>query len=180
MANLRRTHRGGTFLRGGKSVRETMWIGITEASNVIAAANTAIVSSSLSAAALALRPFTVVRTRGVLHLISDQLAATEFQGVVFALAVVSDQARAIGVTAVPTGVVDRGSDLFFVYEELINTIDFGDATGFQSSAGIFKDFDSKAMRKVNDDQDIVVTKETYSIGGGVSFTSAGRMLIKLH
>ena len=160
--------------------RQSVWIGIAEASNTIATSSTAVLSSSLNAAALALRPFTVVRTRGILGINSDQNAASEFQMYAFGLAVVSDQAVAIGVTAVPTPNTDRGSDLFFVYEEMVGRIEVQSAVGFAETIVTVHRFDSKAMRKVNDDQDIVIVKETSSISNGVFALSAGRMLLKLH
>ena len=48
---------------------------------------------------------------------SDQSAATELFIGNLGLAVVSDQATAVGVTAVPTPATDRGSDLWFLIEE---------------------------------------------------------------
>ncbi len=179
MAFINRSRKSGFVLRGGGPRRETVWIGITEAQNTIVAASTALISSSLNAAALALRPFTVVRTRGILSIDSDQIAASERTGYAFALAVVSDQAAAIGVSAVPTPITDRGSDLFFVYEEMFGHFERGDNTGFQVNEQVYR-FDSKAMRKVNEDQDVVITKETSSVSMGVVATSAGRLLIKLH
>ena len=180
MAFINRSRKSGFVLRSGGTRRETMWIGIAEASNTIATSSTATLSSSLNAAALALRPFTVVRTRGVLLTHSDQAAATEQQFLGFAMAVVSDQAVAIGVSAIPTPITDRGSDLFFLYEEQLEHLEILSAVGFMSNAGRFKEFDSKAMRKVNDDQDVVIVKETSSISNGLINVSGGRMLIKLH
>ena len=78
----------------------------------ITTVGTSVVQTSLNAGALALRPFTMVRVRGVIRLETDQLTTTEFQEIAFGLAVVSDQAVAVGVTAVPSPVSDNGSDLW--------------------------------------------------------------------
>ena len=51
--------------------------------------------------ALALRPFTILRTRMLIGLKSDQGAATEQQIVSYGKIVVSDDAAAVGLTAFP-------------------------------------------------------------------------------
>ena len=54
----------------------------------------------------------------------------------------------------------------------------GDATGFVEPAGQSVSIDSKAMRKVNDGEDLVLTFETG--GAGMQFILGGRLLIKEH
>jgi len=44
----------------------------------------------------------------------------------------------------------------------------------------WKDFDSRAMRKVEDGQDIALVAESGGASVGVNFTKSGRFLIKLH
>ncbi len=180
MANLRVGSRSGFHVRGGKSVRETSWISIDRVAATLATANAAALLGTLNAAALLLRPFTVVRSRGIFHLESDQTAASEIVHIAIGLAVVLDQAAAIGVTAVPTPATDRASDLFYMYEEGIMSFVLGDSTGFVEPGGVLLSFDSKAMRKVNDDQDIALVAETETASGGGIIRLAGRMLIKLH
>jgi len=136
--------------------------------------------ASLNAAALALTPFTIIRTRMNIHVISDQAAANELQFGAVGAAVVSLQASAIGVTAVPTPVTDMGSDLFFVHQ---NYVGAGFGTGVAAPGrieGQFLTVDSKAMRKVNDDQDLVLVTEFDSEGGGQIVSVAARFLLKLH
>ena len=169
-----------TFLRGGRQVRETMWFAWTTSRNVLAAADTATLSHSLNAAALAMRPFTIVRTRGFWLISSDQTGATEDYGASMAFAVVSEQASTIGVTAIPTPIADRGSDLFFVYEMGFGVVENDSSVGFDEMGRAWH-YDSKAMRKVNDDQDIIVTIESESLNdGGMQVINGARMLIKLH
>ena len=69
----------------------------------------------LNAAALALRPFTVVRTRANLIIRSDQQAASELFEVAYGETVVSEQASAAGVVSVPTPVTEDASD-WHVYD----------------------------------------------------------------
>ncbi len=110
---------------------------------------------------------------------TDQNAASEVYHGSLAMAVVSEQAAAIGVTAVPTPGTDRDSDLFFLYEEQMGEFTLGDATGFIEEH-LTKEFDSKAMRKVNNDQQIAIVAESETGGNGIIMRVAGRMLIKLH
>ena len=168
------------IFRAGRAVRETVWLGLDTSVATITAASSAVLLNSLNAAALALRPFTVIRSRGYLTIESDQSAASEFYHVAYGLAIVSDQATAIGVTAVPTPETDRGSDLFFMYEELAGIFEFGDATGFQSPALATHRFDSKAMRKVDVGQDLIFVAETSTQSNGCVIRQAGRVLVKLH
>jgi len=172
--------RNRTFVRGGRARRETLWIAGLFGRDTLASASTAVLAASLNAASLALRPFTIVRVRGVLRLMSDQDAITEDQVAAYGMAVVSDQSAAIGVTAVPTPAADMGSDLWFVYEALINRVFFRSDTGVSTDPGTFVQFDSKAMRKVNNDQDVVVMKESDAISDGCILSDQFRMLVKLH
>ena len=136
---------------------------------------------SLNAAALALRPFTVVRTRFLVDITTDNISGDERQVGGMGIAVVSDQAVAIGVTAIPTPITDMGSDLWFVHQLMYNRHEFITGAGFQSRANREYEIDSKAMRKVDIGQNLVVVVE---LAGGVSdgFTSVvgGRMLVKVN
>ena len=173
-------NRSGRIFRGGRQVRETRWLDLTPTSVALGAASTASLLFSLTTEELALRPFTVVRTRGVFHCVSDQEGADELEAVSVGFAVVSDQAIAIGVTAVPTPETDRSSDLWYVYESIINRFQFVSGAGFETNAGQTHPFDSKAMRKVEDGQDVAVVVETAATSSGAIVTLGARMLIKLH
>jgi len=177
MANIRTAGRSGFIRRDGGRRRETLWIQGAWTENNVAGGG-ALLLGVLSAAALALRPFTVVRTRGMLLVNSDQTAATERQLGAYGFAVVSEQAAAIGVTAVPTPVTDQDSDLFFVYESFARMQNVASAIGI--SEYMPQTFDSKAMRKVEDGSTIVDVMELSSLSDGVTFQVAFRQLIKLH
>jgi len=180
MPNVHTRSKSGFITRSGVRRRETLWFGIQATANTIAGSNTAVLFAGLSATLLALRPFTVVRTRAILTCTSDQTANSENAQVGLGVCVVSDQALAIGVTAVPTPFTDVGSDLFFVYETLESRMLVSSAVGIMAPASVRKDIDSKAMRKVEEGQDIAFTLETSVVSEGVSAMKAGRMLIKLH
>ena len=162
-----------------RSGRKTFWFAGLHQRTTLAAASTAAIVSSLNAAALALRPFTIVRTRGYMSLVSDIQSAVENQSASYGGIVVSDQAVAIGVTAVPTPTTDSQSDWFF-YEALNDKLQFITGVGFQSRSLVRQLIDSKAMRKVEEGQDVITVAETSAISDGAVVGSFTRILIKLH
>ncbi len=157
--------------------RKTAWLQFAFATTVIPASSDVLLFT-LNAAALALRPFTIVRTRGFMQVHSDQAAVTEEYGVSMGLAIVSDQASAIGITAVPSPVSDMGSDLFFLFETLGGRIEFLSSVGL-TEVGMMRDIDSKAMRKVAIGQDLAVVASATGAVGNRLYTGF-RMLVKLH
>jgi len=177
VANNRTARR--SFGRRAGIRRETLWLGGVTVRSTVATASTSLIHTSLNAAALALTPFTVVRVRGVLRLESDQLVATEFNEMAFGHAIVSEQAVAIGVTAVPTPVTDDNSDLWFVYEAMFNDIKVSSAIGILTQ-GVERIVDSRAMRKVEEGEDLIGVVETGATSAGVVMTTYTRALIKLH
>ncbi len=164
---------------GGVRRREMLWIPTPPLVSTIALGSKQF-HAQLNAAALALRPFTVVRTRGYMFLKSDQAANTENQFITFGVIVVTDVASGIGVTAIPGPVTDPESD-FFVYESLAAAIQVVSAASV-FSIGVGKELDSRSMRKVDNGDDIVLMSETPATGisEGVEFRLTQRMLVKLH
>ncbi len=179
MAHVRTAGRSGFVFRGGRRVRETSWFPLQTGQTTIVAGSTATLIASLNAVALALRPFTIVRTRGHLFLRSDQEAADESYDVSYGMGIVTDQAVAIGVTAIPTPFTDMDSQQWFVYEELAGHVGFSSAVGIRDY-GHGKDFDSKAMRKVEAGQDLIVVAETSAVSNGIVLLDQARILVKLH
>ena len=172
------------FVRGASAIRQsrlTQWLELQPIRATLVAGGGTILFS-LTTEEKALRPFTVVRTRIQCEIISDQVAASESQVGALGVAVVSDQAEAIGVTAVPTPITDMASDLWMVHQILYNDFVLADGTGFQDDGGYQYEIDSKAMRKVQDGEDLVVVGELSSASstGGFLLTVGGRILVKLH
>ncbi len=170
------------FRRGAAAIsakRQTSWFELQPQRNSFSSAGGTILFS-LTAAELALRPFTVVRTRLLVSIESDQLIADEIQIGALGLAVVSDQANAVGVTAVPTPITDMASDLWFVHQLMYNSLGFATAVGFNPKMNTEYVIDSKAMRKVDIGQEIVVVGELSAAGQGFTLTTGGRILIKVN
>jgi len=166
------------FVRGAAAIsnrRQTTWFQYSPAIATMTAPGGTLFFS-LNAAALALRPFTVVRSHFHIGLRSDQAAAIEEQIAGVGLAVVSDEAVAVGVTAVPTPITEMGSDLWFVHQLIYasesRVVD-------KTREGQYISIDSKAMRKVGVGQDIVLVVEMSAAStGGMVITVGGRQLIK--
>ena len=161
-----------------RSRRETSWIGIAASTTTLDTGVAALVSS-LNAAALALRPFTIVRTYLSIFYGTDNIANESRLGGV-GMAVVSDQASAVGVTAVPTPMTELGSDLWYLHQVCLGRTVFSTAAAFDAVGGVQYHIDSKAMRKVNNDQDLILVAESDATQSGAIFNMAGRFLIKEH
>jgi len=73
---------------------------------------------------------------------------------------------------------DSKSDLWFIHQYLVNDFTFVSSVGFDAAGGNRYTIDSKAMRKVNEDQDVVLVGEFSSTGSGFTLMVAGRLLIK--
>ena len=176
MARPRTARRG--FVRPPK--KTVIWIGAGVGLTTLAGSTKQLVSS-LSAGALLLRPFTIMRTRMILCFSSDQDIATETPHGAFGRIVVTDTAAGIGVTAVPdpspvTG--DPDAD-WFVHQPLCDKVNSQNAGFFGVAAFVQFVVDSKAMRKVGERDDIVSMTKMDTAQGAL-LVSSGRMLIQLH
>ena len=164
------------------SRRQTSWLDVVPTSTTVSGAGGTLLVS-LTTAEKAKRPFTIIRTHLVAQLVSDQGIATEQYGGAIGFAVVSDQAEAIGITALPKPVADNDSNLWFVHQWMMGFFDFGTAASFIEQTGQGQNYviDSKAMRKVEDGQDVVLVHELSTVlGDGQIIRVAGRLLIKEH
>ena len=141
----------------------------------VALAGSAFTFTSLNAAGLAKRPFTITRTVGLLSIQSDQNAAAEFPFGAMGMMVVSDKAVATGATAIPDPITEQASDMWFMYQA------FSAEGTISSNAGrpiMQFPFDSRAQRKVQQGEDVVVVWANGSVDG-LNFVSNFRQLVKL-
>ena len=160
--------------------RTKMWIGAGVGSTTVAGAVKALVST-LTAGALLLRPFTILRTRQLILLTSDQEAVDETVICSYGKIIVTDTAAALGITALPnpSGISGDPEADWFVWQAMSVQFRFASGVGFDANAGEHFVIDSKAMRKVGPDDDVatLIDNETTS---GLNITTNGRMLIQLH
>ena len=160
------------------SVRQNVWLFISIPEVAVPAASV-LFAGSFFAAALALRPFTIIRTHMLATWGSDQATADEdSQGAVGSV-VVQDQAIAVGVTALPSPVTDADAP-YFLWQPMAQRFEFVSAVGVQSRSRWQYEIDSKAMRKVGNNEDVAIMVENVDATSGANFSAIGRQLIKLH
>jgi len=150
------------FRRG--SVRATDWaFAFVSTGFVNVGANTKTLLFALSSAVLStLTPFTIIRTRGYFAVASDQQAATENQLGAIGVVLVNDTARALGVTGIPGPATDALWDAWFVHDFFGQRYNVGSNIGFDAQVATRHVIDSKAMRKVESDEGMVLMIENNS------------------
>ena len=163
-----------------RSGRKTFWFAGQFNETNLAGASSAVLVTSLNAAALSLRPFTVIRTRGVWGAFSDQIGTDESQVVSYGSIVVSDEAVAVGISAV-SNPVEQSSSPWIHYSTTIQRLQFESAIGFSGNHIPWNmEIDSKSMRKVEEGQDLITVIQNASFGDGAEVTTFVKVLIKLH
>ncbi len=105
---------------------------------------------------------TVTRVRGLIQFQSDQGIAAEFQLGAVGMIVVSSDALAVGITALPSPGNDITNDGWFVWVPLLNTVGAADAS---ANPGYRIVVDSKAQRIVHEGSVIVVVAENFGASG---------------
>ncbi len=168
----------GRFIRPAPKTR--VWIGTGVGSTTVVASAIQVVGS-LNAAALLLRPFTILRTRMIVLWESDQSTSSERPQGDLGLIVVTDTATSIGSTAIPDpSSVDGDANAdWFVHQPMVVSHLLKTAVGYTSPTGQHYTVDSKAMRKVGPQDDIaIMVSETGGVGA--ILVTRGRMLIQLH
>ena len=163
------------YVRTSGKARKSLWVHQSFVNTTFTAVGGTIITTA-NAALLALRPFTIVRQYYELMLVSDQEAAVEKHGIAFGVEVVSDEAEAIGVTAVPTPETEAGSDFW-----MLHTYMFGEESRLTDKALPARHLkvESKAMRIVEGGSTWITVGEFVNVGGGSILSMAGRALIKV-
>jgi len=159
-----------------------MWIGMGVGLTTIVASTEQLIGS-LSAGAQLLRPFTILRSRLLISYESDQLAASERSFGTYGEIVVTDRAVSVGTTAIPDPSATDGNPEadWFLFQTCYSSFRFATSAAFNSGDGASHQYvvDSKAMRKVGPDDDIV--SKFSEVGGfGAVLGTFGRRLIQLH
>ena len=169
-------HQRTRLIRRGTR-RATFWAGsaIDTAPSAVAAATTIHDQTLIGTD----DPETVVRTRGIFTVETDQTTAAEFPFGAIGMAVVNNQAVSVGPTAFPSPYTDSDSDLWFLHQFWAAPVRIGtDATGIYRAA-YQVEFDSKAMRRLTGDESIVVVVENGSAANGAQYNLSFRMLLKV-
>jgi len=161
------------FVRGAK--RKSQWV---------ASADQGVVSLTSGASQIlqsnaTLGTTTIIRTRGLISVAPSAVTADiDIQGA-FGMGIVSDQAFAAGAGSIPGPWTDQDWGGWFLWIPFFNALEVGAAP---SSVELYMPnsvfhFDSKAMRKVEINETVVVMIESQA--GAAQVVSPFRMLVKL-
>ena len=131
---------------------------------------------ALDSAFTTLGPVTIVRVRGQLSVETDQVAGVERPFGAVGFCIVSDEAFAIGVTAMPKPYIDAESDLWVMHEFWAAPMNFGTAVGF-AKVDFNLRIDSKGMRKFSEDQTLVLMMENAHSAAGCRYRLDLRILV---
>ncbi len=122
---------------------------------------------------------TIVRVRGLLSVQPDAYSVDlNVQGAL-GMGIVSDQAFAAGAASIPGPWSEPDWGGWFVWQAWASRLEFLSAVGVLFSDASERTYmiDSKAMRKVEPNETVVVMAESQA--GGVNIHSPFRMLVKL-
>ena len=163
--------------------RETTWVGgiQTAFADAAVAASASVLISSIDTriGAAPEAPFTIIRVRGLLQVVTDQVIATEEPHGAYGICVVNGEAFDTGVAAVPTPFTESFDDRWLYHTYWASSMKFASSTGIPF-LGSHTTIDSKAMRKVDIGDVIVTVIENGSSQHGARFISNKRTLVKLH
>jgi len=162
---LRATHGGHRRLNE--------WVGPPEQGFISVATGGSTIISTLNIE----EAVTIVRTRGMVSVFPAVFSADLNVVGAFGCGIVSAEALAIGITAVPTPYSDADWPGWFVWESFAFRFEFGSgAEGFMP-ASLQIPIDSKGMRKIGSNEAFVCVAESQE--GAFSIADTTRQLIKL-
>ena len=164
--------------------RQTLWGGsVPQTSQTSLAAATKQLFATFSVTTLETFtgvPATMIRNRGVLSIQSDQEAGDEAVHGAIGMAIVQGQAAAAGVASIPGPVTDSDWDGWALWMPFVHSLSFLTAASANQPAQSVFHYDSKAMRKINDNEAVVFVIENENAAFGLLFNWVGRTLFKLH
>ncbi len=172
--------RGNTSIRRIGSKRSTDWlIAFTSSAYIAVPANSSVLLGSIASAVLLdTTPFTVIRTRGIVSFSSDQIAANEEQLGGVGLAFTTERARAAGIASLPVPVTSINDDSFFWLQFHGGNFRISSAVGVNPDMATNYEIDSKAMRKVESNDALVLVAENNHATNGFQVAVFIRILIK--
>ena len=168
-------------VRGSAPKRFTTWGAVQSTEFVVMPASSKIFVASFSAAGLAnLARSTLIRVRGLITIRSDQQVAIEEASGAFGVAVVTETARALGVTALPDPVADAAGDYWQTWQAwtappLMGAV----ASGSPSPSQMQYVIDSKGQRKLADLDAIVLMASNIHATHGAEIALQLRFLFLL-
>ena len=167
-------HRRRTFPAGAR--RKTTWVGPADQGFVVVAANTQVIISSFTPGTQGLPQPTVIRSRGIVSVVFDDLTADRTVVGAWGIGVVSQEAFIAGQAAIPGPWSEAGWDGWLAWGTFGNALEFVTGTGSLLSSTT-EVVDSKGMRKVTDGEVIVLMAESEATAFRIAMNI--RMLLKL-
>jgi len=155
--------------------RKTTWIGPADQPFVTVPSSGKLLVASFDPAANGLVSPTVVRTRGQVAVASLGNATNDLVGA-YGMCIVTDRAFAAGVGSIPGPFTDSGWDGWFVWRSFSLSLVQATGTGFIISSQV-QEIDSKAMRKITNDETMVLVAEAQ--GNTYEISMPLRTLMKL-
>ena len=152
------------------------WIGQADQGYVAVGAGASSIVASFDPGAAAMVKPTIVRSRGVLSVRSASSAADVSVVGAFGMCVVSDQVFTAGAASVPGPWTDGDWDGWFVWQAFSLSLEVTTDISRIINDRIFE-IDSKAMRKVNENETILLVVESQAVAIEVSVPI--RVLLKL-
>ncbi len=166
--------RGRQFGRTQK--RQSTWIGQADQDVIAVGSGSSVIISSFSPSGAGLLHPTIARTRGIVYVAPQSFAADLGPGGAYGVCIVSDEAFAAGATSIPRPFTDSNWGGWFVWRSFRHQLEFGDNSGKMQWQGS-TEVDSKAMRKVGDNETIVMMAESQT--GAINVAMHLRMLMLL-
>jgi len=125
-------------------------------------------------------PATIIRERGEFYVRSDQVATNEFFEGAVGFAKVTELAAAAGAASIPGPITDAAWDGWYAWAAIQGEFSFLTAVGYGPNGGYRIVIDSKAMRKFERTESLVIMAENASATTGFTLAYKGRTLFKLH
>jgi len=166
---------GRGFPSGGHK-RQVTWVGPADQFTVNVSSGASGINQSFDPAAAGMVKPTIVRVRGLLLVKLQAYTTDQDVNGAFGMCVVSDEAFAAGAASIPRPFDDAGWDGWFVWQPFSFRYEFHSATG-DIIGSVGWDIDSKAMRKVTDNETVVCMVESQS--GAFAASVNTRVLFKL-
>ncbi len=163
----------------GGPKRQVTWIGPADQGVVAVASGASAILAFFAPGDVSMVKPTIVRTRGILDVQLQTYAADLTIGGAFGLCVVSDEAVVAGAASIPRPFDDAGWDGWFVWQAFSGHFDVTTDVGRVGLDGGSRQYeiDSKSMRKVNDNETVVLMVESQT--GAINVVSHIRQLFKL-
>jgi len=122
---------------------------------------------------------TVRRTRGLISMGSDQAVSIEDQVGALGMVVVNDLALAAGAASIPGPVTEAADDGWFVWVPFSQRSAIGAPTAGGNINTVTWEFDSKAMRRIEEGFSVAVMVENANPVTGIFFAVSMSMLTSL-